>query len=173
MRSIVFEGPDNSGKSTLIEYLSPLFPDWIIRRSEGPEKEPGEINKRINTYITDATNSQYRVVFDRHPAVSDVIYSKLKGSLGPSNQSLHDFYATSPLFIYCRARPNMGMEGHTFNAGVDTTEHVQRVVNNYDYICRAYDQWALEHAHIIYRINGSSNPYDIANLIKGITHELR
>ena len=58
------------------------------------------------------------------------------------------------------------MKGHIENMVVDTTTHVEGVVQHYDEICQQYDLWSLRHAHLMYRIGDDTN--QLLNAIVGI-----
>lgn len=160
---VVFEGPDNTGKSTLIQELLTRIPHRSVITSEGPEKYPGEIDIRIKRY----NDHRVPMIYDRHPAVSESIYAPIvRNERGPGMNARRLFYATDPLIIYCRALPGRGMDGHVDNAGVDTTDHVAGVTKHYNEICKRYDGWALRHAHMLYRIGDDTN--QLLNAIVGV-----
>jgi len=153
-KDIVFEGNDNTGKSTLISQLHQILSDRKVIPSSGPEKYPGEIDERIMKLI----QTEEGVIYDRHPAVSESMYCFLRNAAGPARSSIDLFYRTNPVIIYCR--PPTGrdpMEGHSFNPAVDTPEHVKGVLDNYHRLTDAYDHWALQHAHFIYRIGDDAD----------------
>jgi predicted HAD superfamily Cof-like phosphohydrolase len=140
--NIVIEGPDNSGKSTLARSISSEL-GWPVKSSEGPEKYPGEINERLIRYL-----EMDRVIFDRHPCVSQMIYHLFNKTNPVPSSTIKDFYASSPVIIYC---PGMDLDDHTLKDDYDTDEHLEMIERNHSMICRFYDIWALKHAHIIYR----------------------
>jgi len=147
--NIVVEGIDNSGKSTLIHHMLGSLPGYHIQPSEGPPKYEGETNVRVARYA-----SHQRCVFDRHPAVSQMIYRTIRTGHDASeirDDLVKQFYDSKPLFIYCDPGAR-GMEGHTFNSGVDTEEHLRQVREGYDTMLSLYRSWAIQHAHFIYRI---------------------
>lgn len=154
---IILEGPDNSGKSTLAQELSRQLNRPIVS-SEGPEKYPGEVNERIERY----SQIKVPVIFDRHPVISQPIYSMIKQNTLPDEQLSKNFYNQPLVIIYCRANPNRGMNEHLIKAH-DTPEFVEKVTTQYKELVHAYDTWALEKAHLIYRIGD-----DVNNLISRI-----
>lgn len=158
--NIVFEGPDNSGKSTLARYVANHVKKNIIL-SEGPDKYPGEINERILRY------EQLRgVIFDRHPCVSHPIYSSFRTITPIKPELLLRFYDSKPVFIYCRAR---GLEGHVIKDHIDTADHLESITTNADGIARMYDEWATHHALIWYRVGDSMER--ILDLVQGYLKE--
>lgn len=145
---VVVEGPDNAGKSTLIEHLSRKLNIASVP-GEGPAKSEGEINDRVERYL-----KLDNVIFDRHPCVSQRIYNLFRSPGAPKVRStlVDGFYDSDVLLIYCRGRVNVGMEGHKRREDVDTDGHMLMVNKNYTELCEIYDSWASRHAHINYRI---------------------
>lgn len=143
--NIVLEGPDATGKSTLARFLSQEM-QWPIIPSEGPEKFPGEVNERIRRYgLFD------RVIFDRHPCVSQGIYSIFNGSTSPDQSLVFDFYDRDPILIYCTSMVQLDHETKDH----DTPAHLKVIKMNEQQIRRLYDQWAIDYAHAIHRVGRS------------------
>lgn len=160
--NIVVEGIDNSGKSTLIKNLVPGLRGYKVQASEGPPKYDGEMNHRLKRY-----QLFQQTVFDRHPVVSQSIYRSIRtghDAAGMDEQFVLDFYHSAPLFIYCDPTTR-GMDGHTFNEGVDTEEHLRQVREGYTRMLTLYRAWAIQHAHFIYRIGD-----DMTQLISCVEH---
>jgi len=143
---IVVEGIDNSGKSTLVSHLRTVL-GYPSQESEGPPHYPGEMNLRVARYA-----SLHHVIFDRHPVVSQTIYGSLRSHSDPIRPDLvQQFYDARPLFIYCD--PGIrGMTGHVRRDTVDTDAHLSEVTRGYEQLLIMYRAWAIQHAHIIYRI---------------------
>jgi GTPase SAR1 family protein len=144
--NIVVEGVDASGKSTLIKRLVSERPRFVVA-SEGPPKYAGEMNVRVVKY------RQYEdVIFDRHPCVSQPIYGKLRTHFDAIEKTLTEaFYSTRPFFVYCRPNLSRGFDNHVADAHEDPA-HLDAVKHNYMKLLRAYDEWALDHAHVVYRL---------------------
>jgi len=152
--NIVLEGPDGGGKSTLAQRLAESFDDFRIQPSEGRDKYPGEQNERVERYLM-----MQNVLFDRHPAISQDIYCMIRGGHETCDpQLVARFYTTDPVIVYCRVTDAATALGHHVIKDHDTPEHLRQVEENYDTLIRHYDEWALEHAHIIYRIGDSPKP---------------
>lgn len=148
---IVVEGMDNSGKSTLIRALRAVLPDWSTQVSEGPPKYPGEQNDRVQRYM----QQPVRTVYDRHPCVSQPIYSAIRSHSDPIDPALiARFYSCSPTFIYCDAGKR-GMKDHVFNPEVDSEQHIREITENEFLLLEKYRHWAGEHAFLSYRIGDS------------------
>lgn len=146
---IVIEGPDNSGKSTLAKYIAERR-GLTIQESEGPPKSDQEINDRVIRYAR-----MTGVIFVRHPVISNGIYGKLRPEGDPIFPGLRDeFYGEERnLFIYCDPLKR-AFEGHVVKDH-DTQEHLQLLERNASVILMEYRKWAIQHAHLLYRIGDS------------------
>jgi hypothetical protein len=144
---IVIEGMDNSGKSTLAKFLAGEL-KMEVMESEGPPKSRDEINGRITRYLRTRNT-----IFVRHPCVSNPIYDVVRP---PEERGLVDlalieeFYDYNPTFVYCDPQ-NRKMSGHQ-SKEYDTAEHLQLIDQHYTLLLACYRLWAVNKAHIIYRI---------------------
>lgn len=155
--NVVIEGLDNSGKSTLARVLSSQLNRQVFS-SEGPEKEPGELEKRVQRY-----SEQTYAIFDRHPCVSDPIYSMARGKPCVLSQNIvAQFYDTKPLFIYCDPGAK-GLGGH-IRKEHDSDEHMQAVESHYQSLLHQYKYWAADHSHINWRIG--DNIHHLVRMVK-------
>lgn len=153
---IVIEGPDNSGKSTLAQYIY----QWTgipIQYSEGPEKYPGEIVERTMKYLSLSGN----LIVDRHPCISQKIYGPFRGGSVIPTKLVDQFYSQDQLIIYCRGR---GLADHVVKSH-DTQSHLESVSVHHGEICSRYDAWAMKHAHLWYRVGDSKDR--ILTMVKG------
>lgn len=147
---VVVEGPDNSGKSTMISALSNMIPGKvIIKESEGPEKWPGEINERIRAYRF-YYGANCTVIFDRHPCVSQPIYGQFRNNTPVEAHLVTEFYEQRPIFIYCRPL-TLTLAGHVEKEH-DSEEHLRMVAEWFAQLDLLYSQWANRHAFITYRM---------------------
>ena len=150
---VIVEGPDNSGKSTLCSAIAAITGRGVAH-SGGRERSPEEIIGRCHNLLALPDD----VIHDRHPIISNPIYGMTVCPNTPIPHELtRQLYAQRPLFIYCRAEPDRGMEDHVMNEQ-DTAEYVGAVDQHYDELVHQYDEWALEHAHLIYRIGQPYRP---------------
>jgi hypothetical protein len=165
--SIIIEGPDATGKSTLCRYVRDRL-RLHMQIGEGPARHAGDINERITRYL--AQSRKHTIVYDRHPAVSQPIYGTIRQQRDnvPHAELLNEFYARKNIFVYCRSKM-FNAHDHEVKA-YDTPEHLSAVYNNYGVIVRMYDDWALEHANIIYRMG--DEPHAIINYIVATYPEL-
>lgn len=139
--NIVIEGLDASGKSTLARYLSTTLCRPIVP-SEGPEKFAGEIDERIKRY-----KFFENVIFDRHPCISQMIYSTFNDTTIPNPDLVFDFYETRPVMIYCTTQHRLTHRPKEH----DSPEHLAMIEHNAQDLKRMYDQWAIDCAQFIYR----------------------
>lgn len=161
---IVVEGPDNAGKSTLINKLSgELGRSVMVMPGEGPEKYAGEINNRIRNYQRWLRYPGV-VIFDRHPCISQPIYGLFRQNTQVEQELIDEFYAAQPFILYCRPAYGVTLEGHVAKDH-DTAEHLAAVDANKEKITELYDIWALSHAHLVYRIGDREDR--ILALIRG------
>lgn len=143
--TIIIEGMDNSGKSTLAlamgEYMG-----LVVQESEGPPKSNEEINARVDAY--DKMSGR---LFVRHPVISNAIYGKFREEGNPitlGRQAI--FEEAGHTLIYCDAG-DRGFSGHVLKDH-DTERHQQLLDDHEKELLREYRLWAAQHAHFIYRI---------------------
>jgi hypothetical protein len=146
--NIIIEGTDASGKSTLARAIQEVT-RIPIQTSEGPPHSPTEMNDRIKRYLARLDP----FIYDRHPCVSEAIYMRTRMEAStPLDPGLIDqFYQSRSLFIYCDPL-DRGLEGHQTRPEVDTPDHLERLQKHYQMILGLYREWAISHAHILYRI---------------------
>lgn len=143
--AIIVEGLDASGKSTLGAIVGRNL-GYTVIESEGPPKYKGEMNHRLERYL-----ALPNAVFVRHPAVSQVLYGRMRNDSEVLDEHLvREVYSRCRLFIYCDPL-NRGLINHRVKDG-ESTDHVRAIHDNYDRLLRMYREWAIEHAHVIYRI---------------------
>lgn len=145
--NVILEGPDGSGKSTLAKLIAQLT-GLPIQEGSGPPRRPGEIEDRLERYL--GLDGR---IFDRHPAVSQPIYARIRGeALSPRFQELvSQFYQRGDLLVYCRAT---SPDRHVVKEG-ENPEHIRKLTDGYSGLVEGYDQWAVCHAQLIYRIRDS------------------
>lgn len=141
--NIVLEGPDGGGKSTLAAQLQQHLGGWRIQESEGPPHYENEINDRIERYL------QFEdTIFDRHPIVSQTIYSMLRDDDQlPASALVTAFYEEGHVFIYI---PSKDLSQHVLGVH-DSPSHLEAIEKNWEQLQAYYDQWAVQHANLIYR----------------------
>jgi hypothetical protein len=145
--NVVVEGPDNSGKTTLVGYIAPRLGLQVIK-GEGP---PIDIDEWAERFERDPKGY---AIYDRHTAVSEPIYGRILRGVDFSSERpelITRFYSEPRLFIYCR-NETWDLGNHVADHERDSSEHLSALAQKHPDICRAYDAWALKHAHVVYRI---------------------
>lgn len=105
---IVVEGPDGSGKSTLVDMLLDEFPK-LQRAPRASESATGPVADLARWVDEDLTRDVAGLVYDRHPLVSEPIYgSVVRHNLRPGFDSPHQLQARwvrwlrrDPLLVVC------------------------------------------------------------------------
>jgi hypothetical protein len=142
--AIIIEGMDSTGKSTLARTLAPAL-KLTVKESEGPPANIVALNHRVERY-----QHMVNVLFVRHPCVSHNIYNIVREH--PFLLDVGDFYSRNHIFIYCSPlHHHSALHPHVAKSGEDP-QFTQRIDVASDAILWLYQQWALAHAHIIYRI---------------------
>lgn len=165
---IVVEGPDNAGKSTLIRHLSSTLAIPVVP-GEGPGKSADEINERVERYA-----SIENAIFDRHPCVSQPLYNRFRKGYEIDPKLIEQFYQQDILFIFCRGTYRLDshdVKEHDQRLDANGTRHEDTVNRWHPDICRAYEDWALRHAHLTYRIgDGFSKITAVVASLVGYQH---
>lgn len=93
--SIVVEGPDGAGKTTLVEVFLEKFPDYS--RATKLMNEAGELQEDFHTRAHSPLRPFY--IYDRHPVISEPVYGLLfRGEVRPT--SPHLLLQRSPLVVF-------------------------------------------------------------------------
>jgi hypothetical protein len=158
--NIILEGPDGSGKSTLAKLLSKAT-GYPLIAGEGPPKYPGEIDERIARLATHRNS-----IFDRHPAISSPIYDQFRTNAAPiSAELIAKFYCSDIFIIYCRGAEILTHDINDNPSGSDTPEYLVWLERHHRLIFKSYEEWALEHAHFVYRKGSMSSLGILAELL--------
>lgn len=154
--NVVVEGADAGGKSTLCSIVSRAL-GVRVQQGSGPPRGPGEIERRAREYL-----QMTGVIFDRHPCVSQPIYGRMRGErLSPEFLELvGQFYAQGNLLVFCRST---SIERHEVKPE-ESPAHVAALEKNFQQLVDAYEQWAIERAHVIYRIG--DDPQQIVDICR-------
>lgn len=152
--NIVLEGPDNAGKTTLADILADKT-GYLIKTPEGPCRTDDEVTARCKDYFENHPN---HTIFDRHPVISQPIYRNLHGTPDVPSHWAHLLYAQKPLIIYCRPPEGRTAAGQVIKER-DDPEDIARIERNYDWLIQLYDEWAVRHANLIYRIGDNTDDF--------------
>ena len=142
--NVVLEGPDGGGKSTLAQIISDAC-GVRVQQGSGPPKEKGEVERRALEYL-----AMDRVIFDRHPCISQPVYAMIRGEVISHQLNLRvlELHSQNHLFIYCRSA---NLDRHVVKDG-ENPAHVAALEAKFETVLAHYDLWAVRHAHMIYRI---------------------
>ena len=93
------------------------------------------------------------LILDRHPAVSDPIYSKVTGSRSfvTPGELEEQVGALNPVFVYCRGSAD-SMRGNIskFPKAHKSPEHLLKVIQKHGEIVKLYDAFFARTPHIRY-----------------------
>jgi thymidylate kinase len=136
---LIIEGPDNAGKSTLIEKLKEEF-HLKSFHAGGPPKNQSDIDKRK---IDAHQNCLEKIIQDRNYFISDIVYGGVlrKEPVYDNLVSLLKMLTTKPMVIYCRPPLDhlLGMKNHKVKDH-ETEEHVASVKENQLLLVHHYDE---------------------------------
>lgn len=148
---VIVEGPDGAGKSTLIQNLVALG-GFVSAHTGGPPRDKQDLEDKLGkvTQALDAAGHNI-LVLDRHPAVSDPIYSKVTGSRSfatPGGLG-EQVGALNPVFVYCRGSAD-SMSGNISKSpkAHKSPEHLLKVIQKHGEIVKLYDAFFAQTPHI-------------------------
>lgn len=138
--TIIVEGMDNTGKTTLIEAITNHLQQGEVPFFHRKPRGPGSRGQDLTEIHTMLESTGVRI-YDRTPVISELVYGKVlrgEGSLG--NQSWHFLQLLlriEPLIIYCRPHDDA-----IFNFGdrpqmAGVIEQKQKLLERYDFMMNA------------------------------------
>lgn len=159
---IIVEGPDNSGKSTLIKWLKDNLQVKELKHGRhGPPSGAKDIVERTEIILKEAISYTHKAtVVDRFSLIGESIYGPvLRGKdlwteVPMDKIRLQKALITlDPFFIYCRPDKSVIMDMKTHQVkDYDTEEHVLNIVKNQELIIDAYDNYfAMIKPHNFYK----------------------
>lgn len=158
MRPIIVEGPDGSGKSTLVAKLSKDF-NLPIHHPGGPPLNKDEFLSRLNFY----SQNKDKFIFDRSPHISELIYPAATGRLGVIGKSvLYQLLGVlDPVIVYCR-RKNMRDMWESIDRAKKahkSPEHMAEVLSQFKNIVDGYDDLLDSAFKNVIRYDWAEKPY--------------
>lgn len=155
-RSVILEGPDGCGKSTLAEFLS--------QHLMLPVKVAGPPPKNVFQEIRNTTEQIYWLkkgcILDRCTPVSQAVYRNKPQSM--LYNSVLDYMATKAKIIFCITDSPEHERKH-----YDTDDHIEYIETQSNMICQNYMKVLSRHAHTVYdwRID---DEFEILKSISGL-----
>ena len=146
---IIVEGPDNSGKSTLVSQLSKEFNLLVAERPHGPPKSVEDLIDRATKLLLKQDKKRY--IIDRHPIFGEDIYGPiLRGhNKWLENEDIHYSLVSllkhsqerkSTFIIYCRPPDEVVLNLSTHQVkDYDTKEHLKSLEEKASEVLKAYD----------------------------------
>lgn len=179
---IIVEGPDNSGKSTLVKYLADKYKLEVLQPlSKGPPSNIEELYSNTKSLILQAIHKGRGCIVDRMPLIGESIYGPIcrekdlwvpyfdyKVRLQKSINTLEPFY------IYCRPTDGMILDMTTHQVKeYDTEEHLNKIKQNKRLILDAYDNYFVNFGnHNFFRYD-YNNPQHLGQLNERLKEYLK
>lgn len=138
--SIIIEGPDGGGKTTLLSDLQGHFPS-MVQHPRFCTSTGGPIENLAEAVFKDAQPRPTNYIYDRHPVISEYIYTFGTGRpirpafLQDSMGRVRNRVAHHSLTIWCLP-PLTTVRRNVFN---DDQEQMDGVVSNIDTIYHMYE----------------------------------
>jgi energy-coupling factor transporter ATP-binding protein EcfA2 len=140
---IIVEGPDGSGKSTLVKLLRGQLVSRYVINWNDPPKTIEELNNNLARSAELMGN--LNVIQDRSPWITEPVYSSLgKGvDLSPDwSYYRKELTYLKPTLIYCRPPiPVIREHATTGNSPVDTPKYLEWIGDNIDELIQCYDNF--------------------------------
>lgn len=179
---IIVEGPDNSGKSTLVEKLQKTYRlKNLILPHRGPTDNYQDLYNNMNYIINKAMNPRDRWVVDRLPLISESIYGPLcrKRDLWVENfvdkvNFTKALFTLRPFIIYCRPplQNILNMKTHQVK-DYDTEIHLHQLNSQKLNIVNAYDNffyhWYDSYHFFRYDYTNETHDFQLNKLLKEYT----
>lgn len=141
-RPIFVEGPDGSGKSTLVQKLVYERNTFGVHTG-GPPRSEDDMIARVFNLMELCRVAPKPLVFDRCPPVCEMVYPVAFGRPMYLNQSvlLWVIEQINPVIVYCRRGTEI-MKADMVKAqkGHKPYEHLQKVLDRFPALVEAYDE---------------------------------
>lgn len=148
---IIIEGPDNSGKSTLVRELAQRLQPCHVAHSSGPTRSVDEMFKKVRRFNHLYVNTKSLV--DRWPVISESVYGPVlrEESMIAGSRFLDDLQRSRVPIIYCRPPMNtlMSLENHQVRKE-ESSGHIEGVNRNQEKLVNAYDEFMVTMPNTIY-----------------------
>ncbi len=156
---ILVEGPDNSGKSTLVDQLALEFNLFKCDRPHGPPKTPEELYNRAMDVQNFYKSKMF--IMDRNPIIGETIYGPILRGRNMWDEVTNRLDCEAELFakllsgtvflIYCRPPLERLLDLSTHKVkDYDTPTHLEALSKNKSKIVEAYDKFMSKWATYTY-----------------------
>lgn len=165
---IIVEGPDNSGKSTLVSTLIKEFKLTKLKpyKNGPPSNEEDNYYNSLSIVNEAIRHPNKNCICDRLSLIGESIYGPIcrgkdlwVNSFGHKMKLLNSLRYMDPFIIYCRPPTSivLDMTSHKLKE-YDTEEHINQIKSNKRLILEAYDNYfAFWRDHNFYTYNYMNN----------------
>lgn len=140
LTGLIIEGPDASGKGTLIEHIQKQWPEWLTedRAADSLTGPRGYLDDYVDQAERSMNHRLIPHLFDRHPLISEPIYGPtIRGCMDSKNpntrfndinwlQNRLDFIRDNCLVVFCLPP----LENLLNNLETTSPTHMPGVINN-------------------------------------------
>ena len=179
---IIVEGPDSSGKSTLIQKLSSRLPLIHIKPiKHGPPVDAEDLYERAKYILMEATKYQNNTIVDRFGLIGEAIYGPvcrgkdMWAEIPEKRQEIFSAFNTlNPFIIYCRPPANIiaNLANHEVKE-YDTPEHLKTLKDNQALIIRSYDNYFANWKSYNFFVWDYTRPENYYDLVKRLEEYLK
>lgn len=179
---IIVEGPDGSGKSTLVKNLQNKFILKSLKTiKHGPPVDAEDLYERCRDILTEAIHSNMNCIIDRFGLIGEQIYGPaLRGKdmwveIPQKKQEIFTaLNALNPFFIYCRPPANIiaNLANHEVKE-YDTPEHLKGLAENQALIIKSYDNFFANWKAYNFFIWDYTKPENYYDLVKRLEEYLK
>lgn len=180
---IIVEGPDSSGKSTLVEKLKDrLHLVHIKPIKHGPPVDAKDLYERAKHILMEATKHQKNnTIVDRFGLIGESIYGPVcRGKdmwveIPDKKQEIFSAFNTlNPFIIYCRPPANIiaNLANHEVKS-YDTPEHLKTLKKNQALIIKSYDNYFANWKSYNFFIWDYTKPENYYDLVKCLEEYLK
>lgn len=135
-RSVILEGPDGAGKSTLAKFLSELLGLPVIHTG-GPPDSKTALEAKLEL-------CRQHGLFDRVPMISDPIYSTIAARplYIPRHELMEELARMNPVVVYCRGKTRRMWENISQERKAHKSpDHLKQVMVEYSQVVDLYDEF--------------------------------
>lgn len=166
--SLLIEGCDASGKTSLARLIQKMNPDIRYYCSGGPPKSIEDMIRFCDEQLVLAR--QDNIILDRITPISHPIYNFDKLSIESIDflaEMLDKILAVSKAtLVYCRPSNEhlLNPKSHEWKE-YDTPEHIEKILTKQHKFIEAYDQVMSSHPHILVNFENTDQYVEIAALL--------